>query len=133
MRLWNAKPISGSRNIMFTRRPHLETFLDACAEWFDLAVWSSASDCYVEEVVDNIFPRPHELKFVWGRSRATYRHVGYIDSYQIASYDPEHFHYIKTLSKVRRKGWPMERILIVDDTPEKCVPELRQCDLSEGL
>ena len=103
------------------QRPHLDTFLEACAGWFDVAVWSSASDSYVEAVVANIFPHPHRLKFVWGRSRATYRHVGYNDEYQIASYDPEHFHYIKTLSKVRRKGWPLERVLIVDDTPEKCI------------
>ena len=27
----------------------------------------------------------------------------------------------KPLAKVRRMGWQLERVLIVDDTPEKCV------------
>lgn len=36
--------------------------------------------------------------------------------------DPwDHTHYLKPLSKVRRAGWPLERVLIVDDTPQKCV------------
>jgi RNA polymerase II subunit A small phosphatase-like protein len=51
------------------KRPHLEKFLEIVREHFDLAVWSSASDLYVEVVVQNIFPQDIKLHFVWGRSR----------------------------------------------------------------
>lgn len=103
------------------RRPHLDDFLTAVSEMYDLAVWSSASDDYVKAVVENIFPDLGALQFVWGRSRATYRHIAYTDDFVANAYDPEHFFYIKDLSKVRRIGWPLERVLIVDDTPEKCI------------
>jgi carboxy-terminal domain RNA polymerase II polypeptide A small phosphatase len=34
--------------------------------------------------------------------------------------DPwNHLHYRKPLAKVKKLGWPLERVLIVDDTPEK--------------
>lgn len=101
------------------RRPHLDTFLATCFEHFTVAIWSSASDAYVEAVVDRIFPDPARLLFVWGRSRATLRRVRDFDDGAI-TYDPwDHLHYRKPLKKVRRWGWPLERVLIVDDTPRK--------------
>lgn len=100
------------------RRPYLAEFLAGCARDYDLAVWSSASDDYVEAVVDAIFEDRSVLQFVWGRSRASLRHAmpddaGYFDPW-------DHRHYVKPLTKVRRMGWALERVLIVDDTPEKC-------------
>lgn len=100
------------------RRPHLADFLEACADCFDLAVWSSASDDYVEAVVDAIFPDRSHLHFVWGRSRASLRRfIGYDEP----RWEFDHRHYRKPLVKAKKRGWPLERILIVDDTPEKCV------------
>lgn len=43
----------------------------------------------------------------------------YDDGYMLDPWD--HLHYIKPLTKVRKAGWRLERVLIVDDTPEKCV------------
>jgi RNA polymerase II subunit A small phosphatase-like protein len=101
------------------RRPFLDDFLAGCARGFELAVWSSASDLYVQAVVQAIFPDPGKLHFVWGRSRASLRHITPDDS---AFYDPwDHRHYVKPFSKLRRAGWNLDRALIVDDTPEKCV------------
>ena len=102
------------------RRPHLDAFLATCAQHFELAVWSSASDDYVRAVVDQLLPDPAALHFVWGRSRATLRRMSpYDDGYM---HDPwDHLHYLKPLTKVRKAGWPLQRVLIVDDTPEKCV------------
>lgn len=101
------------------RRPHLDVFLADCASKFDLAVWSSASDLYVQAVVGRIFPDPAALEFVWGRSRATLRRSrSQGDSFS----DPwDHMHYLKPLAKLKRTGRRLERMLIVDDTPEKCV------------
>jgi carboxy-terminal domain RNA polymerase II polypeptide A small phosphatase len=100
------------------RRPHLDAFLVGCAGLFELAVWSSASDAYVEAVVDAIFPDRAILDFVWGRSRASLRRFIGPDEYPG---DFDHRHYRKPLAKAKKRGWPLERILIVDDTPEKCV------------
>lgn len=99
------------------QRPHLEAFLRACANWYDLAVWSSASDAYVEAITARIFPDPSLLHFVWGRSRASLRRFIGPDEYPS---DFDHRHYRKPLAKAKKRGWPLERILIVDDTPEKC-------------
>jgi len=101
------------------RRPYLQEFLDSVRLSFDLAVWSSASDAYVSLVVENLFGDAFDLQFVWGRSRATLRRGSIDDDGYIL--DPwDHMHYLKPLSKVKRMGWPLERVLIVDDTPEKC-------------
>ena len=43
------------------------------------------------------------------------------DEYGYA-HDPwDHRRYLKPLKKVKRMGWRLERMLIVDDTPEKCL------------
>lgn len=102
------------------RRPHLADFLRSVRADFDLAVWSSASDDYVAAVVGHIFGADCPLCFVWGRSRATLMRV-IRDEYSYA-YDPwDHRRYLKPLKKVKRLGWRLERMLIVDDTPAKCV------------
>lgn len=102
------------------RRPHLDEFLDVCARHFDLAVWSSASDDYVRAIVERIVPDVAALHFVWGRSRATLRR--FISPHEAFFYPSwDHRHYLKPLAKLARRGWPLERVLIVDDTPEKCV------------
>ena len=87
---------------------------------FLIAIWSSASDDYVEEITKRIIPKDIKLEFVWGRSRCTYRRNLRIDEY--GYYDDDvrnHYHYIKPLKKVKRKGFNLNRILIVDDTPHK--------------
>lgn len=101
-------------------RPHVERFLAECAAHFRLAVWSSASDDYVGEVVKRLFPRELTPEFVWGRSRCTFS----IDKVQVREFgfvDPSnHYNYVKKLHKLKRKGYRLERTLIVDDTPAKC-------------
>ncbi len=101
------------------RRPFLLEFLQMVAPHFQLAVWSSASDDYVEAVVDQIFPPEIPLAFVWGRSRCTYRHRGHWDDPRSWNSAWSHYHYVKPLRKLKRKGYRLERILIVDDTPHK--------------
>ena len=102
------------------QRPYLKEFLMKVSEDFLLAVWSSASDEYVEEIVRRIFPKDIQLEFVWGRSRCTYRRNLQID--ESGYYSDEyfsHYHYVKPLKKLKRKGYQLERILIIDDTPHK--------------
>lgn len=91
------------------RRPHLTEFLEAAAQWFALAVWSSATSDYVAAVARKILPAQLSWQFVWGRERCTER------------LDPEHFDmaFIKDLKKVDRLGFDRRRVLCVDDTPAK--------------
>lgn len=91
------------------RRPHLAGFLSSCATCFQLAVWSTASDLYVREVVRQIMPSEVEPAFVWGRSRC-------VRSYNQEEFEEEFF---KDLKKVKRTGYHLERVLIADDTPRK--------------
>lgn len=102
------------------KRPHLEAFLAFLKTHFEVAVWSSASDDYVELIVKEIFPTDYGLQFVWGRSRCTYR-PNYNKLDEFGYYDPfSHYDYVKRLDKVRKLKFKKDRILIIDDTPEKC-------------
>ena len=102
------------------KRPFLEEFLDQVKDDFLLAVWSSASDDYVEEIVKRIIPEEIKLEFVWGRSRCTYQRNFQLQESRFYSTNPSnHYHYVKILKKLKRKGYQLERILIVDDTPHK--------------
>lgn len=101
------------------KRPFLDAFLEAVKDDFILAIWSSASDDYVEEIVKRIIPKSIDLAFVWGNSRCTYRRnfnledSGYNDDFK------NHYHYIKPLKKLKRQGYKLSKILIVDDSPHK--------------
>ncbi|MCY1043854.1 HAD family hydrolase [Corallococcus sp. bb12-1] len=102
-------------------RPHLEPFLTECASRFQLAIWSSGTDDYVTEIVKRILPPAIPLAFVWGRSRCTFA----VDKTRVMNdghLDPDsHYGYVKKLHKLKRRGYRLERVLIVDDTPAKCV------------
>lgn len=101
-------------------RPFLKEFLEQVKNDFLIAVWSSASDDYVEAVVENLFPNDYPLEFVWGRKRCTYRSKRFSENFgrYMEDYETPYF-YLKPLDKVKRKGYKLERILIVDDSPEK--------------
>jgi RNA polymerase II subunit A small phosphatase-like protein len=92
-----------------TKRPHLWVFLRQVFSWFDVAVWTSAGEHYASAVVAEIFDDPSQLLFVWSASRCTER----IDRESGERYD------LKDLKKVKRKGFPLERTLMIDDSPEK--------------
>jgi len=90
-------------------RPGLNEFLLHCSRYFQMAVWSSASDDYVEELVEAVVAPVVPLEFVWARSRGTFRRDLVFDEY----------FYAKDLYKVKRRGYDLSRVLIVDDDPQK--------------
>ncbi|SEC79268.1 carboxy-terminal domain RNA polymerase II polypeptide A small phosphatase [Tenacibaculum sp. MAR_2009_124] len=109
-------------NYYVYQRPYLHEFIDEIRNDYHLAIWSSASDDYVREIVNCIIPKEINLQFVWGRSRCKPKRILDIDSYGI--YDnryQEQYNYIKPLKKVKKLGFKLERTLIVDDTPHKCI------------
>ncbi|MCR1026085.1 HAD family hydrolase [Cellulophaga baltica] len=91
------------------RRPHLDWFLESMSADFKLAIWSSADDKYVEEIVEKIKPENIEFEFVWGRTRCTTKR----------DYELDEYVHQKRLKKVKKKGFSIERILMIDDSPEK--------------
>jgi len=100
-------------------RPYLSDFLDSVSLYYNLALWSSASDDYVYKVVENTILKEYDFKFVWGRSKATFRRNYELDELRIYGNTNDHYHYVKSLKKVKKLGFPINRVLIVDDSPHK--------------
>lgn len=90
-------------------RPLLRTFLEDIAQHFQIGIWSSAGDDYVKEIVSKIMPATVEPVIIWGRSKCSARRNTLYDTYE----------YEKRLDKLKKKGFPLEQILIIDDSPEK--------------
>jgi len=101
-------------------RPYLSDFLQSLTDDFEVAVWSSASDDYVQQITSLIFPENYPLLFVWGRSRCVYS-PDYKKAEEMGYFDPyNHYEYIKPIAKLKGR-FPVHRnkILIIDDTPRK--------------
>jgi TFIIF-interacting CTD phosphatase-like protein len=90
-------------------RPHLAEFLMHCRERFQIAVWSSSSADYAAAVVRAMFPVEVEPFFIWSRERCIQRFDG----------ERHQMYFVKDLKKVRRRGFDLDRVLIVEDTPKK--------------
>lgn len=91
------------------KRPHLDKFLEDISKHFAIGIWSSADDIYVTEIVKNIQPANVEFEIIWGRSRCSLKRDFNLDNY----------YFEKRLDKLKKKGFRLEQIIIVDDTPEK--------------
>jgi TFIIF-interacting CTD phosphatase-like protein len=91
------------------RRPGVAAFLDFALSHFEIAVWTSSTMSYAVDVVAGIFPDPTVLKFMWARERCVHRR----------DLETGETVWIKDLKKVKRFGYPLEQVLIVDDSAEK--------------
>ena len=91
------------------RRPYLEHFLEAVRRTYRLAVWTSSTRSYMECVLANILREELDLEFAWARERCT------------RVFDAEHqsVTWVKNLKKVKRTGYSLDRVLMIDDTPAK--------------
>jgi TFIIF-interacting CTD phosphatase-like protein len=91
------------------RRPYLAEFLHAVQADFDVGIWTSAGSGYAACIVERIIPQPAALKFIWASERCTRR------------FDPESHEqfWIKDFKKLKRLGYDLDRVLVVDDSPEK--------------
>ena len=91
------------------KRPFVEQFLAWCFENFEVAVWTSATEDYAAEVLANIIPQTQSnLAFVWSRERCT-------PSLDVESRET---FWEKKLTKLRRRGYNLENVIVVDDTPQ---------------
>lgn len=90
-------------------RPYLRQFLTDLSKHFELGIWSSAGDDYVSEIVRHIKPGQVDFVVVWGRSKCSLKRDLVFDTHSFE----------KRLEKLKKKGFRLEQILIVDDTPSK--------------
>jgi RNA polymerase II subunit A small phosphatase-like protein len=97
--------------IMVYKRPHLSQFLTRVWQRYDVAVWSSGGKSYVEPTVKIIMADHPQPLFVWSSDRCT-RKVDFEPSYREFN--------IKNLQKLWKR-FDKNRMLIVDDSPEKCI------------
>jgi len=90
-------------------RPHVRPFLEFCIDRFDVGVWTASSADYAHAVVMELFGSLERLKFLWSRTRCTLR------------YDPEaqKRYWVKDLGKIKRIGYALERVIVIDDTAKK--------------
>ena len=88
-------------------RPGARRFLAQMAKIFDLAVWTSATEDYASDIVKTLFPSPP--MFLWCRERCVRR----------INPETRELEFIKDLKKLRRLGWDLANVLVVDDSPEK--------------
>ena len=91
------------------KRPYLDEFLSGVGQHYGLAIWSSASSDYVSAIAQRILPAGLEWAFVWSRDRCTVKR-------NLETFETE---YVKDLKKVKRAGYDLTRILVVDDTHRK--------------
>ncbi|MBK6734109.1 MAG: HAD family hydrolase [bacterium] len=90
-------------------RPFVREFIASCAAAFRLAVWTSATEAYAAGVVDHLFGARAELDFVWARERCTLQ----FDHHDFA------YRHTKNIKKVKKLGYDLERIIVVDNTAAK--------------
>jgi TFIIF-interacting CTD phosphatase-like protein len=90
-------------------RPHVKRFLRFCFRTFEVAVWTSSTESYAIEIAKLLFPSLSSLSFLWARNRCTRRF----------NYETGESHWVKDLKKVRRKGYDLNQIIVVDDTASK--------------
>jgi TFIIF-interacting CTD phosphatase-like protein len=91
-------------------RPHLTDFLVQCAALGDVAIWSSASLDYVQQIIAHIAPPSFQPTFIWGSEHCTQRH----------NLDTDTLYWRKNIKKIHpRLGWSKECIIAIDDSPEK--------------
>lgn len=90
-------------------RPYLNEFFQEIITAFRFGVWTSATEDYMECVIKNVIPKEIELDFAFGRQRCT----RVIDSYT------GEIKWVKNLKKIKKKGYALDRVIVVDDTPSK--------------
>ncbi|NUP14028.1 MAG: HAD family hydrolase [Polyangiaceae bacterium] len=91
------------------RRPHLADFLEDLRSRYAVGIWTAAGCDYAEAVVSEIISWRAELAFLWSAERCT----------QHFDHETRNRTTIKKVRKVRTQGYDLDRVLFVDDSPEK--------------
>ena len=90
------------------RRPHLAEFIDYALGRFEVGVWTSSGRRYADAIVAELFPA-QSLHFVWASERCSITRDWTTGEYLNR----------KPLKKLKRRGYRLEQVIAVDDTPSK--------------
>jgi RNA polymerase II subunit A small phosphatase-like protein len=90
------------------KRPYLDQFLTYAFENFDVAVWTAAGEDYAKLVLSNIGVNLSDLKFLYTKDNCTLK-IDYYGQHSGSYYG------VKNLNKLKKKGYDLDQVLIVDD------------------
>lgn len=90
-------------------RPFAADLIRFCASHFEIAVWSSSSERYVETVTSQLFGTSFPVTFSWAISKCVQKVDAKSNGYV----------YIKDLRKALKYGYAADEIIMIDDSPEK--------------
>ena len=90
-------------------RPFANELIQFCASHFEVAIWSSSSEIYVEAVTSELFGTSFPVVFSWSVSKCV----------QKADPKSNGYVYIKDLRKVLKHGYTADEIIVIDDSTEK--------------
>lgn len=95
-------------------RPYVHEFINFCRIHFNVAIWSSGTNDYVTSVTKTLFTNIEDLVFIWSREKCIKRDQ--IRTMAEISSEPI---WIKDLKKVEKLGFTLNKVIVVDDSPEK--------------
>ena len=91
------------------KRPYLEKFLNFCDEYFEIGIWTSSTEDYANGIIEEIIPEHIDIRFLWSRDRCI----------REMNHETDEIHWVKDLKKLKRKGYSLSNIVVIDDSPEK--------------
>jgi len=97
-------------------RPGVAQFLAQAAQCYQLAIWSTGTDAYVQALIAAVTPPNIHYAFVWGRSKCRKVKDDFFG----------YTHYYKSIDKLKRYGFSLESIIMIDDTPAKIITNYAQ-------
>jgi RNA polymerase II subunit A small phosphatase-like protein len=93
-------------------RPGLHKFLKYIFSNFNVAIWTAAGSDYAHFIVDEMEIDKSSLMFFYTEKNCTPKYE-YGDGWGMG-----HMTYKKNISKLKKRGYDMSQILMVDDKPE---------------
>lgn len=95
----NKKPDFEVFNYGVYKRPNLDEFINRLNKSYDIAIWSSAGNEYVNSIIKHL-DLNIKIQFIWGRNESTQQRQ--LNDYYETGNDTEYY-YVKPLKKVKRK------------------------------
>ena len=102
--------LDGMYRTMF--RPSLHVFLKYAFSNFNVAIWTAAGEDYANDIVDKMGIDKSKLMFFYTERNCTPKY-DYGEGWGMG-----HLVYKKNIGKLRKKGYDMNQVLMVDDKPE---------------
>lgn len=93
-------------------RPNLSEFLEYAFSNFNVAIWTAAGKVYANDILEKIGIDKSKLMFFYTESNCTPKYE-YGDGWGMG-----HMAYYKNIGKLKKKGYDMNQVLMIDDKPE---------------